>query len=171
MQTLIMRPRNKYYTYYRCVGVKNGSADTCKIKRCIPAEELETEIWDAVRLVYGNKELLEHRVRENYSERRKELSGPGLDTEELARRLETLERDWLKWQEAYRADAISVADLKARRAEIEENREGIEGALERARGRDAELEALDREEAESYTREEVADASTQEDRRREAEGA
>jgi hypothetical protein len=111
------------------------------------AEDIEAEVWECVSSLYGDKDLLASKVREAYSQKRRELSGPSVSVEILSRRLDKLGRDWLKWQEAYRADAISVADLKARRAEIEEEREGIERTLEQARGKDAELEDLEREEA------------------------
>ena len=46
-------------------------------------------------------------------------------------RLDKIEKAWTKNKLAYEADALSVADLKARRTELDTEREFIEREMER----------------------------------------
>ena len=146
MQAEVAKPRQTSYFYCRCVGKKQGKADRCGHRTHYRAEEVEADVWDRVRGVYGDKELLQRRIREEFARKRAELSGPSVDVQGLKERLGALDRDWLKWQRAYAADAISVADLAARRAEIEEERAAIEHTLERAGDRETDLLALEAQE-------------------------
>jgi recombinase-like zinc beta ribbon protein len=93
MQTEVASPRGKPYFYYRCVGVKQGKADRCQLRTHYRAEEVEAGVWDSVQGLYGDKELLQRRTREEFARKRAELSGPSVDVQRLKERLDTLDRE------------------------------------------------------------------------------
>jgi hypothetical protein len=76
-----------------------------------------------VRRLLDDKEYTLGKMRESFDTKRRELSGPGLDAGALERRLKRIEVSWVKYQKAYDADAISVADLAGRRTELEGERD------------------------------------------------
>jgi chromosome segregation ATPase len=100
------------------------------------------ESQEVVRRAMDDKEYLLRKVRERFAEQREELTGTANNAGALVRRLEKIETIWANYQRAYAADAISVADLAARRAKLEEERERVKADLERARNLEAELEKL-----------------------------
>ena len=71
---------------------------------------------------------------------------------EMIKRLKEIEGRWTKVKLAYEADALTIADLKARRVELDEERSGIEREIERTKNRDEELRRLDAEEVETRAR-------------------
>ncbi len=142
LQTLTVPRTNRTYYYYRCQSTRNGGMDPCTMRKDMNADVIEAEVWKIVRRSVDDKEYLLRKVRERFAEKRRELTESGNNAEALVRKLEKIETRWVKYQKAYEADAISVADLAARRAELEEERELARDALERARNRDAELEKL-----------------------------
>ena len=147
MQCLTVPRKNHTYHYYRCQSNTSGSVDPCAMRKDIRADEIEAEVWEGVRRLLDDKEYTLGKMRESFDTKRRELSGPGLDAGVLERRLKGIEVSWVKYQKAYEADAISVADLAARRTELEGQREQIERELERRGNREAELERLEAEQA------------------------
>jgi hypothetical protein len=143
MQTHTGRRRDKTYPYYRCTRKSDSSACGSYIN----AGEIEAEVWEGMRRLLDDKEYTLGKMRESFDAKRRELSGPGLDAGALARGLKGIETRWVKYQKAYEVDAISVADLAARRTELEGERERIERELERISNREAELERLEAEQA------------------------
>ena len=143
-------PTKKAHFYYRCQNLTGGKAEKrkCSMKKSVNAARIEAEVWDAVRGLVDDTEALLEKMHAHFEARRMELRGPGVDSEKLIARRSKLDQSWIKWQNAYEADAISIADLKARRAEIENEREQIDKALERSRNVEAELLALEESEAE-----------------------
>lgn len=153
MQCLTVPRKNRTYHYYRCTGTTNGRADHCTMRKTISAESIEAEVWEAVDRLMDDKEYMLRKTKEHFAQRRKELTRAGTDASDLAQQLKKIERRWDKWQQAYEADAISVADLASRRAKLDSEREAIQRELERVRNRDAELQKLD--EAEREIREQI----------------
>ena len=142
MQHYTTTPRDVAYHYYRCQTTHNGSADHCTMRAYIPAAAIEEEVYTAVSRIMDDKEYVLRKMGEHFAQKRKELSRAGASAGDLARRLEGIEKRWLKWQQAYEADAISVADLAARRAELDNERGALQRELERVMHRDEELERL-----------------------------
>lgn len=124
-----------------------GKADRCPTTS-INAKRIECEVWDTVRTLIDERETLPEKMHAHFDARRRELRRPGVDSKKLIARRAKLNQRWIKFQGAYAADAISKADLKARRAEIEAEREQIDKALARSRNMESELLALEESEAE-----------------------
>jgi len=154
MQTLAVPSHDgtRTYHYYRCAGTTNGRADHCTMKKNVRAEAIEEEVYAAVSRLMDDKEYVLRKSREHFEYKRKEISRPGPDAASLAARLSGIERRWLKWQEAYEAGAISVADLKGHRAKLNHEGEAVAREMERIRNRDVELEKLDEAEREMRER-------------------
>jgi site-specific DNA recombinase len=148
MQTVFVQPRVITYHYYRCVGQKQGKADPCDIRTHVPAEAIEQEVWEAVRRLMDDKEYVLRKAREHFAAQRKELTRAGSNAKDLAGRLEKIEAKRIKYQHAYAADALSLADLKERMAELDNERGVLKRELDRARNRDVELATLDEAERE-----------------------
>ena len=151
MQSLTVSGKRRHY-YYRCQSTQNGSADRCTMRKNVRADVMEAEVWSIVGRLLDDKEYLLQNMRDFFEDRRRELSASGMHAEALARRLDQIERSWVKYQRAYDTEAISLADLKARRAELEGEREAVERELERTRNREAELERLSETETEMRER-------------------
>ena len=105
-----------------------------------------------MRRVMDDKHYVLGKMKEHFAEKRRELTRPGADAGSLIRRLDNIDKSWIKFQKAYEADALSVADLKARRVELNAERGRVERELERTRNRDAELDRLNADEAETRER-------------------
>jgi site-specific DNA recombinase len=140
------------YYYYRCQSITVGKADRCSMRKQMGAGKIEAEVWETVRRVMDDKPYVLGKIEEHFREKRKELRRPGADIGSLLGRLDEIEKAWTKNKLAYEADALSVADLKARRTELDTEREFIEREMERVRNREAELRRLDEDEAEMRER-------------------
>jgi site-specific DNA recombinase len=140
------------YHYYRCQSITVGKADRCSMRKQMGAGKIEAEVWETVRRVMHDKPYVLGKIEEHFEGKRKELRRPGADMGSLLGRLDKIEKAWTKNKLAYEADALSVADLKARRTELDREREFIEREMERVRNREAELRRLDEDEAEMRER-------------------
>lgn len=142
----------KTYHYYRCQTTTSGKADRCGMKKHVRADRIEAEVWELVRDVMDQKHYVLDRLEEHYAAKRRELTRPGSDAASLLKRLEEIEGRWTKVKLAYEADALTIADLKARRVELDDERSGVEREIERTKNRGEELRRLDAEEAETRAR-------------------
>lgn len=140
------------YLYYRCQCLAAGRADTCIMREMVRADRIEPEVWEAVRRVMDDRHYVLDRLGEHFAEKRRELSRPAADAVTLARRLEGIEESRAKLQRAYMANALTLADLKARNAELDADRKLTERELERVRNREEELGKLAMAEAEARER-------------------
>jgi site-specific DNA recombinase len=152
MQYFTTTPRSTPYHYYHCVGTMSGKNDRCTVRAYVNASVIEQEVWEAVRSLMDDKEYVLRKAREHFARKRKELSRVGADTGTLAKRLEQIETKRIKYQHAYAADVLSLADLKARTAELDNERDALQRELERVMHRDEELEKLDETEREIIER-------------------
>lgn len=136
--------KDKYtsYYYYRCSRTNEGPKDRCSNTKKLRAERVESEVRQALRRVFEDTDYVLCRLEEFFASSRREV-GRGVDTEGLIARREELKKSWAKYQRAFNADAISLNDLKARRAEIESERTEIDKALEAASNREARLRSLE----------------------------
>ncbi len=130
--------------YYRC---RPGSTVTpCPNRKSHPAERVESEVYDALRGLVDDQEMLAQKITESFAAKRRELSGPALAVAPLVEKLADLERR----KEGYwtlAADGDMPKDIMRRKvAELDEQRVGLETALDDARHRDERLAALDRQE-------------------------
>jgi hypothetical protein len=152
MQPMNMPRKSTTYHYYRCQGITNGKADRCGMRKHIRAEVIEKEVWEAVSHLTNDKEYVLRKMRDHFAQRRKELSRVGANAGTLAKKLEKIETSWVNYQKAYAGGGLSLADLKARRAELDNERDALQRELERIMHREEELEKLDIAERETQER-------------------
>ena len=144
MQAHTVDTKRGYYVYYRCQAISNGRTDRCPAKRQIRADRVEAEVWDAVRDLVSEQDVLLRWVRESFDAKRRELSRLDVDAAKLARDLARIEKQRAKYQRAFAADAIGLPDLKARTAELDSERDAVGDQLKWAGSVEAELEKLER---------------------------
>lgn len=142
MQAHTNKDQYTSYYYYRCSRIHEGPNDRCSNTKKLRAERVEREVRDALQRVFEDTDYVVSKLEEFFQSTRREI-GRGVDTEGLIARREELEKSWAKYQRAFDADAISIDDLKSRRAEIESERKEIEAALEAARSQSERLAAVD----------------------------
>lgn len=113
-----------------------------------PAERVESEVFDAVRGMVDDQEMLTRKIAERFVQKRREPSGPTSDTAlaELVERLASLvRRKEGYWQLA--ADGDMPKDIMRRKVEeLDEERDALQTTLDHARHRDERLDELDRQE-------------------------
>jgi len=144
MQAHTVDTKRGYYVYYRCQAISSGKSDRCPARRQIRADRVEAEVWDAVRDLVSAQDVLLRRVRESFDAKRRELSRLNVDATKVRRNLSRVEVTRANYQRAFAADAMSLADLKARTAELDSERDVVRDQLKRAGSREAELEKLGR---------------------------
>lgn len=170
MQTTTIKSGQTRHPYYRCQATLNGKNDRCPMRKHARADRIEAEVWESVRRTMDQRHYVIEKLAEYYGQKRRELSRPGADAGTLLARLDGIEKRWTKIKLAYEADALTVADLKSRRVEIDAEREAVERELERSKNRVEELAKLDADEAETRERLESGygglDGATPEKRRR-----
>lgn len=139
--------KDKKYHYYRCQAMTSGKADPCPNRTKVRADQIEPQVWNMVRGFVSDTEYVLTRLAEYFDNERRKLGRlSGGDMSSLSKRLAKIEQRWEKNKLAYEADAISIADLKARRSALDGEREALERELSLARDADSELVRLDEEE-------------------------
>lgn len=137
--------RGKIRTYYRCYTRFNHGLDACTNGRSTPAAPLEKAAWEAVRSLCEHPESV-LAAYEKHLERRREalLTGSGEAEEEraLRERLRKLLGRRSNLIDMGADGTISHGDLRAKLAEADEQREGLERALEETRSRRETAERL-----------------------------
>ncbi len=132
-----------YHQYYRCAVRYTRGLTVCDRTRSLNAERTEAAIWGAVRELLDDEKRLLRMAQDAYEQERRRITGPGTSVVTLTERLTKIENQRARYQKAYAADAMDLADLKARMSELAEERRSIEEALAEARGRAESLEALE----------------------------
>ena len=138
--------------YYRDQGISNAKHDFCRKRKMVRADKVEAQVWETVRQTMDDKHYVTKRMEEHYEQRRRELRRPGADSGSLLKQLDRIERNAQKDWDAYRAEVITLPELKELRADLDAEREPIERELERTKNRDEELRKLDAQEAEMRKR-------------------
>ena len=96
--------------------------------RSVSAALVENQVWEYMKGVLSDPELLRARYEESHGdpavERRDEC-----ERERIERQLHTLEREVQRLIDAYQAGVIELAELQDRRRRIEEHRQALERRL------------------------------------------
>ncbi len=133
-----------YNYYYRCRP--SSTVDRCENRKSHPAERVEGEVSLALRRMVDDQELLGQKIADSFAAKRRELEGPTLQVGPLVEKLADLDRR----REGYwtlAADGDMPKEIMRRKVEeLDEQRAGLEGALDDARHRDARLAELERRE-------------------------
>ncbi len=155
-QTTRSGTSRKAHHYYVCSRVKvNYAYSSCSNGKCHRADRLEPMVWDYVSGVMKDPEQLRADLDRMIELKRRETRGdPGRETRIWADKLVEVDRKRAKYQEAFAADAVTLPELKAYLAQLEEVRKTAKQELEVLRtneeyvrelevGRDALLDSLE----------------------------
>ena len=114
--------------YYRCSKAHVGYAhNACSHRKVHRADRLEPMVWDYVSGVMKNPEGLRADLdRMIELERAGTRGNPDKEAKLWAERLVEVDRKRAKYQEAFAADAVTLPELKAYLAELEETRKTAE---------------------------------------------
>ena len=134
---------NKGLHYYRCRTRRENGKEACEVKNR-RADKIEAEVWESIRAILSDPERLRADLDRMIEMKRK--THPATPESEMDNWLEKLaeaDEKRAKYQHAYAADAITLDDLKARLAELEELRELAQRELEALRHHEEELARLE----------------------------
>ena len=140
------RKEGIFYNYYRCPSTQRRTGRTCPNGRGRRAEELEEHVWEFVSSLLKDPELLRRGLNRLIEQ---EKSGSREDPEKEARawleRLSVIERKRSGFQEITAEGLMSLPQLKERLAQLDEEREIAEEALDALKLQRSKLEALERD--------------------------
>jgi hypothetical protein len=109
--------------YYRCPTRCDNGKGACDVTNR-RADRLEAEVWESVCAILSDPERLRADLDAMIEMKRSaERGGPRREMNAWLERLAEAERKRTKFQHAYAEDAISLEDLKARLAELDQVRE------------------------------------------------
>jgi site-specific DNA recombinase len=167
MHTNTITAKNLHY--YRCSTKRDNGKEACNVKNR-RADVIEPEVWESVRAILSDPARL--RADLDVMIEMKRQASRNNPTEEINHWLNVLadaDEKRAKYQRAYVADVMTLADLKARLAELEQECQIAERELESLRLREREIADLERDRdalLESYAgaSEEALDSLTPEQR-------
>jgi site-specific DNA recombinase len=140
------KPNTKYANfYYRCSRVQvNYAYKVCTNNKHQRADRLEPKVWNYISGVMKNPgELRADLDRMIELERRGTRGDPSKDAELWADKLVEVDRKRVKYQEAFAADAVTLPELKAYLAQLDETRKTAEHELEALRSREEYVRELE----------------------------
>jgi len=110
------------------------------------ADVIEAEVWESIRAILSDPERLRDDLDRMIEMKRTAQRGdPRREIDVWLEKLSEADRKRAKFQHAYAEDAISLEDLKARLAELEELRELAQRELEVLRHHEEEIAQLERD--------------------------
>jgi site-specific DNA recombinase len=132
--------------YYVCkFRYPKGAPDSCE-GRIVMANEIEPLVWEYVKELLSDSELLQARYEEGQGDPAVE-STQEREKERIERSLKALEREIDRLIDAYQAEVIELWELKERRERIEEQgrmlKERIKEIEQRRTDREQELRLLE----------------------------
>jgi site-specific DNA recombinase len=144
MQTLNVSAKRKHF-YYRCQNNQNNKYDLCAMRKNVRTDVIEPEVWARVRgalldsgqLRVDLDAMIEQERAATY------LTDPAKEVKRWAERIAELDRARAKDQEMFRADAITLDELKANQARLEEARKTAERELAALRDREEHVRTLE----------------------------
>ncbi len=120
--------RKKHY-YYRCATRRQRGLEACSFGRTPNADAIEEEVWQAVRSILLDPDLLRRMLRAYQEEQARSTLDPGKEAKRLAAVIAECECKRKKDQEMYRADAMTLDELRASLTSLKTVREEAEEAL------------------------------------------
>jgi chromosome segregation ATPase len=120
------------YGYKSCLNSKHHRAD-----------RLEPLVWNYVSGVMKNPDELRADLNRMIEVQRGTRRDPGKDVKLWAEKLSEVERKRAKYQEAFAADAMTLPELKAYLAKLDEIRKTAEHELESLRGHEEYVRRLE----------------------------
>jgi len=131
--------------YYRCTKSSTNYAYIgCSNKKVHRADQLEPLVWDYVSGVMKDPEELRADLDRMIELKRRETRGdPGREARIWTDKLAETDRKRAKYQEAFAADAVTLPELKAYLAELDETRKTAEYELAALRGHEEYVRELE----------------------------
>jgi site-specific DNA recombinase len=131
--------------YYRCPSRRDNGKEACDVRNR-RADVIEAEMWESIRAILSDPERLRDDLDRMIEMKRNTQRGdPRREMDVWLEKLSEAEHKRARFQHAYAEDAISLDDLKARLAELEELRELAQRELERLRHHEEEIARLERD--------------------------
>ena len=119
------------YFYYVCRTRYRKGPDACTESKHMSATELEARVWEAIIAILKNPTQLRADLDTMIELERADVRGdPDKETKLWADKLVECDRKRAKYQEMFAADAMSLDELKARLAELNQVRQTAERELE-----------------------------------------
>jgi site-specific DNA recombinase len=141
----VWKPGTKHVNYYyRCARVQvNYAYKVCTNSKHQRADRLEPMVWNYVSGVMKNPEELRGDLDRMIELERGTRGDPGTEARLWAEKLAEVDRKRAKYQEAFAADAVTLPELKAYLAQLDETRKTAEHELEVLRGREEYVRELE----------------------------
>lgn len=130
---------NKGVRRYRCSSDANMADPGQRCRGSVKADLVEGEVWTAVARVLAQPALIAAEVARQEETADAQRADLAREMALIMAGLATCDRDAQKWERAYLADAIDLADFKAKMAEIRAKRASL---LEAQCACQAQLEAI-----------------------------
>jgi len=143
MLTNTVTNRNRHY--YRCRTRRDNGKEACEVTNR-RADTLEAEVWQPVRAILSDPERLRADLDAMIEMKRQAYrNDPREEINHWLKILADANEKRAKYQRAYAADVMTLADLKARLAELEQERLIAERELESLRLREQDIADLERD--------------------------
>jgi site-specific DNA recombinase len=143
MLTNTVTNRNRHY--YRCRTRRDNGKEACEVTNR-RADTLEAEVWQSVRAILSDPERLRADLDAMIEMKRQAArNDPKEEVNHWLKVLARFSSGSAKYQRAYAADVMTLADLKARLAELEQERLIAERELESLRLREQDIADLERD--------------------------
>jgi len=113
----------KHWRFYRCSRPKQLTGARCP--GYVAATKVEDLVWNKIVHVLRHPELIVAELRQRQQRSQTEQSDLDRERGIYAKRLAQCDKDLKRWEAAYLAEAIDVADFKAKKAEIDTRHAGI----------------------------------------------
>jgi site-specific DNA recombinase len=144
MYTNTITNRNNLH-YFRCPTRRDNGKEACEVTNR-RADVIEAEVWESVRAILSDSDRL--RADLDAMIEMKRQASRNDPTDEINHWLKVLadaDEKRAKYQRAYAADVMTLADLKARLAELEQECQIAERELASLRLREREIADLERD--------------------------
>jgi site-specific DNA recombinase len=136
---------NKGLHYYRCPSRRDNGKEACDVRNR-RADVIEAEVWESIRAILSDPERLRDDLdRMIEMKRSAQRDDPRREMDVWLEKLSEAERKRARFQHAYAEDAITLDDLKARLAELDELHDLAQRELERLRHHEEEIVQLERD--------------------------
>jgi len=122
---------------YRCTRPRYQSMYSCR--GAAEAGALEAEVWQAVERALRNPALIATEVAKRHGSATTLQEGIDRDKEAVERQIARCDHDLKRWDAAYEVEAITVNDLKEKRADIAARRHACEQELARLQEQQSDL--------------------------------
>jgi site-specific DNA recombinase len=127
--------------YYVCNRRRFQDADGSHTKRSVQALTLEPLVWQAVERVLRNPQLIAEEVARQRDGTSRQQGALARERQHYEKQLHQCDKDLKRWEAAYLAEAIDVADFKGKKAEVDARRGSVERELMRLEEEQRQLEA------------------------------